>query len=196
MRICNVNFIVFGNLEFMNFKIKNNNLTSRTINKGFTLVETVLALGIVATVMVTLMALLPTGMDIMKEAGTNTVGARIANQLVSEIQLSDYEKIQQWNGKEYYFDDMGTELTKNDQESKNRRIYTARIEVDEKSPELPGKYENKYLKRVVVKVAGYIGGAEPDFSDPPSDGDPNKKVKKDYHSYWTYIVDTQKDSRD
>ena len=126
MRICNVNFIVFGNLEFMNFKIKNNNLISRTINKGFTLVETVLALGIVATVMVTLMALLPTGMDIMKEAGTNTVGARIANQLVSEIQLSDYEKIQQWNGKEYYFDDMGTELTKNDQESKNRRIYTAR----------------------------------------------------------------------
>ena len=112
MRICNVNFIVFGNLEFMNFKIKNNNLISRTINKGFTLVETVLALGIVATVMVTLMALLPTGMDIMKEAGTNTVGARIANQLVSEIQLSDYEKIQQWNGKEYYFDDMGTELTK------------------------------------------------------------------------------------
>ena len=31
---------------------------------------------------------------------------------------------------------------------------------------------------MVVKVAGYIGGAEPDFSDPPSDGDPNKKVKK------------------
>ena len=92
MRICNVNFIVFGNLKFMNFKIKNNNLISRTINKGFTLVETVLALGIVATVMVTLMALLPTGMDIMKEAGTNTVGARIANQLVSEIQLSDYEE--------------------------------------------------------------------------------------------------------
>ena len=81
----------------MNFKIKNNNLISRTFNKGFTLVETVLALGIVATVMVTLMALLPTGMDIMKEAGTNTVGARIANQLVSEIQLSDYDKIQQWN---------------------------------------------------------------------------------------------------
>ena len=67
----------------MNFKIKNNNLIRRTINKGFTLVETVLALGIVATVMVTLMALLPTGMDIMKEAGTNTVGVRIANQLVS-----------------------------------------------------------------------------------------------------------------
>ena len=121
----------------MNFKINNNNLIRRTINKGFTLVETVLALGIVATVMVTLMALLPTGMDIMKEAGTNTVGARIANQLVSEIQLSDYEKIQQWNGKEYYFDDMGTELTKNDQESKNRRIYTARIEVDEKSQNSP-----------------------------------------------------------
>ena len=44
-------------------------------------------------------------------------------------------------------------------------------------------------------VAGYMG-SEPDFTDPPSDGDPNKKVKKDYQSYWTYIVDTKKDSRD
>ena len=166
--------------------------TIKILEKGFTLVETVLALGIVATVMVTLMALLPTGMDIMKEAGTNTVGARIANQLVSEIQLSDYEKIQQWNGKEYYFDDMGTQLIKNDEESKFRRIYTARIEVDEKNPELPGKKENKYLRRVVVKVAGYIGGAEPDFTDPPTDGDQTKKIKKDYRSYWTYIVDTKK----
>ena len=130
--------------------------TIKILEKGFTLVETVLALGIVATVMVTLMALLPTGMDIMKEA--------------------DYEKIQQWNGKEYYFDDMGTQLIKNDEESKFRRIYTARIEVDEKNPELPGKKENKYLRRVVVKVAGYIGGAEPDFTDPPTDGDQTKKI--------------------
>ena len=86
--------------KFMNSEMKNNTITNKLCTKGFTLVETVLALGIVATVMVTLMALLPTGMDIMKEAGTNTVGARIANQLVSEVQLSDYDKIQQWNGEE------------------------------------------------------------------------------------------------
>ena len=181
---------------FMKSEIKQKPKIIKSLEKAFTLVETVLALGIVATVMVTLMALLPTGMDIMKEAGTNTVGARIANQLVSEIQLSDYEKIQQWNGKEYYFDDMGTQLIKNDQESKNRRIYTARIEVDENNPELPGKKENKYLRRVVVKVAGYMGGVEPDFTDPSTDGDKTKKIKKDYRSYWTYIVDTKKDSRD
>ena len=179
----------------MNSEMKNNTITNKLCTKGFTLVETVLALGIVATVMVTLMALLPTGMDIMKEAGTNTVGARIANQLVSEVQLSDYDKIQQWNGEERYYDDMGTQISKNDEQFKMRRIYTARVEVDEESPELPGKYKNDYLKRVVVKVAGFTGG-EPDFKDPPSDGDPNRKVKKDYRSYWTYIVDTKKDSRD
>ena len=78
----------------MKSEIKQKPKIIKSLEKAFTLVETVLALGIVATVMVTLMALLPTGMDIMKEAGTNTVGARIANQLVSEIQLSDYEKIQ------------------------------------------------------------------------------------------------------
>ena len=170
----------------MNSEMKSNTITNKLYTKGFTLVETVLALGIVATVMVTLMALLPTGMDIMKEAGTNTVGARIANQLVSKVQLSDYDKIQQWHDEERF---------KSDDDFKMRRIYTAKIEVDEESPELPGKNKNDYLRRVVVKVAGYMGG-EPDFTDPPSDGDPNRKVKKDYRSYWTYIVDTKKDSKD
>ena len=179
----------------MNSEMKKNPIINKPKTRGFTLVETVLALGIVATVMVTLMALLPTGMDIMKEAGTNTVGARIANQLVSKLQLSDYDKIQQWHDEERYYDDMGTEVFKSDDDFKMRRIYTAKVEVDEESPELPGKNKNDYLRRVVVKVAGFTGG-EPDFADPPSDGDPNKKVKKDYHSYWTYIVDTKKDSKD
>ena len=114
----------------MNSEMKNNTTIIKFNTRGFTLVETVLALGIVATVMVTLMALLPTGMDIMKEAGTNTVGARIANQLVSKVQLSDYDKIQQWNGEERYYDDMGTEVFKSDDDFKMRRIYTAKVEVD------------------------------------------------------------------
>ena len=71
---------------------------TKNLQKGFTLVETVLALGIVATVMVTLMALLPTGMDIMKEAGTNTVGARIVitiswhQHVVADIVLKLFAK--------------------------------------------------------------------------------------------------------
>ena len=54
---------------------------SRSKKGAFTLVETVLAIGIVSTVMIALMGLIPLGMKMMKEAGVNTVGARIANKL-------------------------------------------------------------------------------------------------------------------
>jgi len=162
-------------------------------NGAFTLVETVLAIGIVSTVMVALMALIPIGMKMMKEAGVNTVGARIANKLLGEVQLSEFDQIQQYNGKEYWFDDMGTQLKKGEEESKLSRIYTAKIEVDEENPKIPGAQENKFLKRVVVKVSNVLGD-EPDFKDPSPDAGANqKRIKKDYRSYWTFIIDTEKD---
>lgn len=166
---------------------------SRSRKSAFTLVETVLAIGIVSTVMIALMGLIPVGMKMMKEAGVNTVGARIANKLLGEVQLSEFDDIQQYNGKIYWFDDMGTQLKKGEDESKIRRIYTAKIEVEEESPKIPGAQENKFLKRVVVKVSNVLGD-EPDFKDPVAESGANqKRIKKDYRSYWTFIIDTEKD---
>ena len=166
---------------------------SRSKKGAFTLVETVLAIGIVSTVMIALMGLIPLGMKMMKEAGVNTVGARIANKLLGEVQLSEFDDIQQYNGKIYWFDDMGTQLKKAEEESKLRRIYTAKVEVDEEAPQIPGAQANKFLKRVVVKVSNVLGD-EPDFKDPnPDSGANQKRMKKDYKSYWTFIIDTEKD---
>ena len=166
---------------------------SRSRKSAFTLVETVLAIWIVSTVMIALMGLIPVGMKMMKEAGVNTVGARIANKLLGEVQLSEFDDIQQYNGKIYWFDDMGTQLKKGEDESKIRRIYTAKIEVEEESPKIPGAQENKFLKRVVVKVSNVLGD-EPDFKDPVAESGANqKRIKKDYRSYWTFIIDTEKD---
>jgi uncharacterized protein (TIGR02598 family) len=143
--------------------------------------------------MIALMGLIPLGMKMMKEAGVNTVGARIANKLLGEVQLSEFDDIQQYNGKIYWFDDMGTQLKKAEEESKLRRIYTAKVEVDEEAPQIPGAQANKFLKRVVVKVSNVLGD-EPDFKDPnPDSGANQKRMKKDYRSYWTFIIDTEKD---
>ena len=65
----------------MNLSVRKPLQTSRSKRGAFTLVETVLAIGIVSTVMIALMGLIPVGMKMMKEAGVNTVGARIANKL-------------------------------------------------------------------------------------------------------------------
>ena len=177
----------------MNLSVRIPLQNSRSKRGAFTLVETVLAIGIVSTVMIALMGLIPVGMKMMKEAGVNTVGARIANKLLGEVQLSEFDDIQQNNNKIYWFDDMGTQLKKGQEESKIRRIYTAKVEVEEEIPQIPGAHPNKFLKRVVVKVSNVLGD-EPDFDDPsPDSGANQKRIKKDYRSYWTFIIDTEKD---
>jgi uncharacterized protein (TIGR02598 family) len=177
----------------MNLSVHKSLQNSRSKRGAFTLIETVIAIGIVSTVMVALMGLIPVGMKMMKEAGVNTVGAGIANKLLGEVQLAEFDDIQQYNGKIYWFDDMGTKLKASDEESKVNRIYTAKVEVDEENPQIPGAQTNKFLKRVVVKVSNVLGD-EPDFKDPsPDSGANEKRVKKDYRSYWTFIIDTEKD---
>ena len=177
----------------MNLSVRKPLQNSRSKRGAFTLVETVLAIGIVSTVMIALMGLIPVGMKMMKEAGVNTVGARIANKLLGEVQLSEFDDIQQYNNKIYWCDDMGTQLKNGQEESKIRRIYTAKVEVEEENPQIPGAQPNKFLKRVVVKVSNVLGD-EPDFDDPsPDSGANQKRIKKDYRSYWTFIIDTEKD---
>ena len=164
----------------MNLSVRKPLQNSRSKRGAFTLVETVLAIGIVSTVMIALMGLIPVGMKMMKEAGVNTVGARIANKLLGEVQLSEFDDIQQYNNKIYWFDDMGTQLKKGQEESKIRRIYTAKVEVEEENPQIPGAQPNKFLKRVVVKVSKVLGD-EPDIDDPsPDSGAKQKRIKKDY----------------
>lgn len=56
---------------------------------AFTLVETALALGIVAFAMIPLVGLLPVGLQLSKEASDLTVAAQIAQRLTGMVQQSD-----------------------------------------------------------------------------------------------------------
>ena len=154
---------------------------------GFTLIETVLAIGIVATVLIALIGLLPTGSDILSEAGRSTVGARIAQQLIGEVQLAEYDDVDSFNGQQRYYDDMGTEL----KSQTAQVVYTARVEVESGNPPIPGAKESEYLRRVIIKVSNSPG--KPDFSDPTSDDGQAKPSKKNYNRYSTLVVFTGQD---
>ena len=158
-------------------------------DRGFTLIETVLAIGIVATVLIALLGLLPTGSDILGEAGRGTVGARIAQQLIGEVQLAEFEDIDQFNNKKRYYNDMGTEVLT---EEHPDRVYTARIEVESGNPPIPGAKESEYLRRVIIKVSNNPG--QPDFSNPPeaTEGQ-DDSYKSRYNRYSTLVVFTGKD---
>lgn len=143
---------------------------------AFTLVETVLAIGMVSTVLIALLGLLPTGMDIMGEAGQRTVGARVAQQLMSEMQASPFVDLESFDGETRYFDDQGTEVS-----TQSLAVYTALIEVDGEPQDLPGggSYTSDFLKGVVVKVA--LSLREPNFAD--------NAAGESYLRYATTVVD-------
>ncbi len=150
----------------------------KRLEGAFTLVETVLAIGIVSTVLIALMGLMPEGMNIVREAGSRTVGAQVAQKLIGEVQLAEFDEIDQLASRGVrYFDDMGTELKADGV----TRFYSAKIEVSAETPALPGMRASEHLKSVIVKVSA--NPVVPDFSD--------EGAGRDYLRYSTLIVDVE-----
>ena len=154
--------------------------------KGFTLIEVVVAIGIVATVFVAFMGMLPIGISTMKEANLISTQARIAQKLIGEMQLSDWRGdkggLDDFVTKEYNYDEFGN-LTKSESET----IYRAVVDVsegrDEEAPRLPGGSPNDFLRQIEVKVAYAPTGKDIDFEDTES---------PDIASYVALVVDLEK----
>ncbi len=66
---------------------------SRFYRRGFTLVETVLAIGIVVFTMLPILGLLPVGMDSQQEAISSTVESQLVQAVSGEISLTDYATV-------------------------------------------------------------------------------------------------------
>lgn len=115
---------------------------------GFTLIEVSLAIGIAALALVALLALVPQGIRTMKQATDKAIEARIHQQIVSEVSLSDWDKRHKYDyqsSKElYFFDDQGIRVTQQTfqpaypgETFDDQAIYSARIHVPARNAELP-----------------------------------------------------------
>lgn len=97
---------------------------------GFSLIEVLFALAIFSTVALSLIAILPTGFDNVREAANLSVVSRIVQTITSDAQSSDWDEF----GKRFsipeerfqYFDDQGNSIEK---KGVPNHIYTARIEI-------------------------------------------------------------------
>ncbi|MEC5126984.1 Verru_Chthon cassette protein B [Verrucomicrobiales bacterium BCK34] len=123
--------------------------TSRACIRGFSLVEVTIAMAIASVALVTLMGLIPQGMDTMREAGDTAIEARIHQQVLNELQLTPFDDDSgnslldtYYNGLEIYYDSQGEEMS----HSKNQgsvdddkkkgsfsHIYSARVSVPSES---------------------------------------------------------------
>jgi len=83
--------------------------------KGFSLVEVVMALGIMSFALMGLVGLLPAGLSQFRQAIDLTVKAQIAQELISMVQRTDYADLAALgtSGQPavYYYDSEGAKLT-------------------------------------------------------------------------------------
>ncbi len=140
--------------------------------KGFSLVEVVLAIGVVAFAFVAIFSLLPVGMGVFREAMETSVGAQIAQRIVTDVKESDFDSLVKNPSGDFYvlpmrhFDDQGNEVifpnpdavTPADLTSKNV-IYTARVrgtKPDSKATTLPStgtRFRPKGATFLTIQIA-------------------------------------------
>jgi uncharacterized protein (TIGR02598 family) len=124
---------------------------SRFVGKNataFTLIEVALSLGIISFAFVGVLGLLPVGLDVSRKAIDATIGAQIAQKLITEVQQTDFSLLTDSNTKfstdflltaplaaqaanaPSYFDDQGNKITDPSAISNGNFVYQAGFVVE------------------------------------------------------------------
>ncbi len=179
--------------------------------------EVTIAMAIASVALVTLMGLIPQGMDTMREAGDTAIEARIHQQVLNELQLTPFDDSAgnslldtYYDGLEIYYDSQGEEMSDSRNQAgamEDRRrgsfahIYTARVSVPRlsggKMPESVGGSNYSGYSFGGMDVNGNIrpviveitsaAGSDPNFD---WDADENARV---IHSYQSVVVKMGRD---
>lgn len=92
--------------------------------RGFSLIEVVLCIGIVAFAFLAVFSMLPVGLTTFRQAIDNSLGSQIVQRLVGEAQQTDYPTLITTPAYLRYFDEQGNEVT-----ADKEYLYTAEISV-------------------------------------------------------------------
>ena len=130
--------------------MKNKKINSQPL--GFTLAEVMIAMGIVASVMVGLLGMIPLGVRTIREATNLTISGRIAQEVISNVQQANWQDVVSgFNNRVFRFDNEGFFIRAADTTSEQSFKATVTI-----PPEniLFGKvtYDTSTLKKIIVEV--------------------------------------------
>jgi uncharacterized protein (TIGR02598 family) len=128
---------------------------------GFSLVETVMALGIMGLAITALLGLIPHGIEMSRKAGHASAEARIVDTIATRLSNMPWiagtggaVSIDQQDKKRMLFDDQGVQVESNSDYAP--AVYVARVLVRGTGggPKLPGKDEPQPLLRYVeIQIA-------------------------------------------
>jgi len=117
---------------------------------GFSLVEVVLALGVIGVALTSMLGLLPTGLTIFRESIEATVRADILRKLSSELQQTPFSEVKNSTGMRYFTDE-GQEVA-DEKRAFFGLTYSVGAGTDVLKGSSSGSYENKFLKPVQVQI--------------------------------------------
>ena len=139
------------------------------VRAAFTLVETTLAVGIVATVLLTVVSLIPAAINAQRNANRINTETRIVQALVGQVQLCNWDDIDTTfatvHHRTHFFDDQGTLVSTPGNHVYSTRIYLTPAQLPSlTSPELPGDSNlplptprEEHLRRVAIHVTAVPG---------------------------------------
>jgi len=146
---------------------------------GFSLIEVTIALAIASVAIVSLVAMIPQGLEAMREAGDKAIMGRIHQSILSEVQMTPFRSsvgaaspLDALHGELRYFDNQGEEISPSRRGSLEH-VYSARIHIPQPGDGLPptvgtggfdgvtfgDEDQSENLRLVIVEVAA-TGGRE------------------------------------
>ncbi len=119
---------------------------------GFTLAEVMIAMGIVASVMVALLGMIPLGVRAVREATNLTISGRIAQEVISNIQQANWKDVMNnYDKKTFTFDNEGFAIRSSSRGS--RPSFEARVIIPTDEISIgKTKYNVQTLKKILVEV--------------------------------------------
>jgi len=147
---------------------KQSNLPSRG-TRGFTLIEVVLALGVVAFAFVALMGLMPVGLEMFRNSIDTSVRAQIVEHVTTDAMETDFDALISSSNAvtTIYFDDQGDEVTQ------PLSIYQVQVTVTG-TTQLPApaasgtNANNTDLAMLLIQIANNPAHAANPFPSPPA----------------------------
>jgi uncharacterized protein (TIGR02598 family) len=138
----------------------------RHVRPGFTLVETVLALAIVAGAVLSIVAMLPIGMEDLRQSYMKQAEARIIQTFIADYEMKSWGKAgasMTLADKTLYFDQRGTVLPK---AGVFGHVITAKATMQKEWPKLPGDpTPSRHARRLDVKITSHLNNPRA-FEDP------------------------------
>ena len=126
-------------------------LKTRFSRSGFTLAEVMIAMGIVASVMVALLGMMPLGVRAVREATNLTISGRISQEVISNIQQANWaDVLKNYDRKVFTFDNEGFAIKNG---NKAKPSFEARVSIPQDTVSI-GKttYNVDTLKKILVEV--------------------------------------------